>query len=58
MATRKTKPIRLKARTARSSGEVSEMLAALEGRAPSRRARSRRSTIWTREFLASGKPSA
>ncbi|HJQ85021.1 MAG TPA: hypothetical protein VKA21_13140 [Candidatus Binatia bacterium] len=55
MATRKTKPIRLKALAAQPTVEIGEMVAELEGKSPARRSRSRRSAIWTREFLASGK---
>lgn len=56
MSSRRTKPIRLKALAAHRASEVSEMLAEIEGGSVSRRSKARRSSIWTREFLASGKP--
>ena len=53
MKTRVRKPIRLKAATGRTTPEIDAMQAALEGRTSSRRSHE---TLWTREFLASGKP--
>jgi hypothetical protein len=55
MDSRKTEAIRLKARGRGRASEVSGMLAELEGKTPPRRSKSR-SALWTREFLASGKP--
>ena len=54
MKTRSKKPIQLKTLAAQSTPELAAMQAELEGRSPSRRSKSTRS-IWTREFLASGK---
>ena len=53
MASRRTKPIRLKA-VERDTAAVSGMLAALEEKRAATPKR-RKHTIWTEEFLASGK---
>lgn len=53
MKARVRKPIRLKATTGRTTPEIDAMQAALEGRSSSRRSHE---ALWTREFLASGKP--
>jgi hypothetical protein len=47
------RPIRLKAMHPRSAPELAAMQADLEGRSS---ARSKARAIWTRAFLASGKP--
>lgn len=54
MRTRSKKPIRLKAVAAHASAELRAMQAELEGRSSGRSKPAR--AIWTREFLASGKP--
>jgi hypothetical protein len=54
MKPRVAKPIRLKAMASRSPSGIAAMQAELEGRRPAGGKPPR--AIWTREFLASGKP--
>ena len=57
MKARVKKPIRLKAMAGQPTPEIAVMQADLEGRSASARSKSTRS-LWTREFLASGKPAS